>query len=293
VALTDDEREQLKARLTAKLQPWRIRATLAFAGLYQITHELLKDAVVTEVCQFYMKGFDETGLLYDEERYAEQVLSCDRKRSFRASLLWLVDGGAITTAQADRLDEIYAHRHDLAHELLKYIVDPDFEPDMQLFVDALAILRDIRRFWTQVEVDIGTFEDFGEVSVDDATPVSLMVLQLCIDAYADGLKDAIEEGTATASGSVGGSGVVRLRKMWSLTSTADINLAGCHWMYLDAPQDRPDVVDVDGRQDPCLKSLTSGGSGTAGLSSIEVKRRVRHVMARRDAGTVAHLRSLV
>jgi hypothetical protein len=145
--------------------------------------------VVTKVRDFYMQGFDETGFLYDEAGYAAQVLSRDRKRPFRASLLWLVDSGAISLAQADRLDEIYAHRHDLTHELLKYVIDPDFEPDMQLFSDALAILAAIQRFWTQVDIDFGTFEHLRDVSVDDAVPASLIVLQLCIDAYVDGLKD--------------------------------------------------------------------------------------------------------
>ena len=61
-----------------------------------------------------------------------------------------VKGDAITLAQADRLDGIYAHRHDLSHELIKYVVDPDFEPDVELLTDALTILKSIRRFWTSI-----------------------------------------------------------------------------------------------------------------------------------------------
>ena len=61
VAQTDGEQERLRARLEAKLQPERIRATLAFAGLYQITNELIENAVVEDVRQFYFRGFDETG----------------------------------------------------------------------------------------------------------------------------------------------------------------------------------------------------------------------------------------
>ena len=41
----------------------------------------------------------------------------------------------------------------------KYLVDPAFEPDVSLFVDALTILKAISRFWVQVEVDIGMLED--------------------------------------------------------------------------------------------------------------------------------------
>ena len=58
---------------------------------------------------------------------------------------------------------------------------------MDLFVDTVKILRDINRFWTQIEIDIGTFEEHGEVSVDDVRTGSLMVLQMCIDARRQGL----------------------------------------------------------------------------------------------------------
>jgi hypothetical protein len=43
---TDEERAQKLAKLEAKLKPERIRSTLASAGLYQLTHKLIKQAVV-------------------------------------------------------------------------------------------------------------------------------------------------------------------------------------------------------------------------------------------------------
>jgi hypothetical protein len=42
-----------KARLEAKLQPARVRATLAFAGLFQLTHEMLKSMVLDDVKSVY------------------------------------------------------------------------------------------------------------------------------------------------------------------------------------------------------------------------------------------------
>ena len=86
-----DNSEGYRQRLEAKLQPQRIRATLSFAGLYQITHEMIKQSVLEEVRLFYRHGFDETGWQYHEEGYKRQVLSGAPKDRFRASLLWLVD----------------------------------------------------------------------------------------------------------------------------------------------------------------------------------------------------------
>lgn len=181
-----EDPDAYRLRLEAKLQPQRMRATLAFAGLYQVTHEMIKQSVLEEVRLFYRLGFDETGWQYDEDGYKRHVLGRAPKDRFRASLLWLVDGEAITLAQADRLDAIYAHRHELSHELTKYIVDPDFEPSMELFTDALVILK-VRRFWSGIEKDVGTFEHLGDVDLDEVVPLSLMILQQCIDAYAAGL----------------------------------------------------------------------------------------------------------
>jgi hypothetical protein len=47
--------------------------------------------------------------------------------------------------QAARLEDTYAHRHDLIHELARYLIDPDLEPDFDLFIEALKTLRGISR----------------------------------------------------------------------------------------------------------------------------------------------------
>lgn len=183
----DQDPQAYRRRLEAKLQPDRIRATLGFAGLYQMTHEMIKATVLDEVRQFYWRGVRDGRPVYDEQGYRERVLSKAPKSKFWASLLWLVEADALTLAQADRLQVVFEHRHDLSHELLKYIVDPDFEPDVDLFRDALTTLTAVKRFWISVEKDIGSFEDFGDIDLDEVTPLTLQVLQMCIDAYVAGL----------------------------------------------------------------------------------------------------------
>ena len=92
-------------------------------------HELIKTAVLDEVRKFYWRGIEDGVVVDDEQAYAENVLVRALKNEFRTSLLWLVEGDAITLAQADRLDDIYARRHDVSRELIKYVVDPAFEPE--------------------------------------------------------------------------------------------------------------------------------------------------------------------
>jgi hypothetical protein len=184
-------------RLNDKLQPGVIRGTLAFAGLYQVTHEMLKYAVLDKVREFYCFSMELDRSMSDEdhEQYRRHVLSLAPRNEFRASLVWLVQSNAITQVQADRLDAIYAHRHSLTHELVKYIVDPDANPDVALFVDAITTLKDLHRFWVDIELSTGGFflpdgSDVGDdVDRNEVMPISLVVLQQCMDAYLDGLVD--------------------------------------------------------------------------------------------------------
>jgi hypothetical protein len=64
-------------------------------------HEMIKRSVNEDVRGFYLLGFDETGMLYDEAGYGRDVLATAKDR-FKASLLWPVRADAITQAQADR-----------------------------------------------------------------------------------------------------------------------------------------------------------------------------------------------
>lgn len=151
-------------RLKAKLQPARVRSTLAFAGLFQLTHEMLKSMVLDDVKGFYgyIRARSDNVWLPEsgEHVYRNEVLALDPKKPFRASLLWLQNMKAIAGEQSARLDDIYAHRHDLTHQLAKYLIDPNLEPDFDLFIEALKTLRSLSRFWTEVETRIGTFEDY-------------------------------------------------------------------------------------------------------------------------------------
>lgn len=177
-------------KLRARLEPANLLAVMAFAGLYQMTHEMIKHQVLEQVREFYCFGFDEKGTMRDVdiERYNRSVLSLAPKNKFLASLRWLVQSDAITQAQADRLDAIYAHRHELSHELPKYIVDVEADLDVDLFSDAVAILKDLHRFWIGIELSTGGFflpdgSVVDDIEPDDVTPTSLILLQQCINAY--------------------------------------------------------------------------------------------------------------
>jgi hypothetical protein len=109
--------------------------------------------------------------------------------------------GAVSSADCARLDEVHRHRHDLAHELRKYLVDPDVEPDIDLLVDALSILRKIDRFWG--EADIGTFDEYEDLDLSDVSLGTTALLSLAVQAYLDGLPaSAVDSDKASTSNAV-------------------------------------------------------------------------------------------
>ena len=156
-----------------------------------MTHEVIKHNVIEEVKGFYGRSSFGGGTWLwgkqGEDMYGREVLALAPNKPFRASLKGLQASNAITSAQVDRLDEIYEYRHELTHELMKFVVDVEFEPSQTLLTDAVHIMRDLSRFWTQVQRDVGRFDDHGDVSIDDVHQGTLLLLQMCIEAYVEGV----------------------------------------------------------------------------------------------------------
>ncbi|WP_017933097.1 hypothetical protein [Nocardioides sp. Iso805N] len=177
-------------RLRAKLEPAQVRSTLAFAGLFQLTHEMLKSMVLDDVKSFFghldIAGEDTWISERGEHEYRREVIGLHQNR-FTASLLWLQTMHALDADQAARLDDIYAHRHELTHELAKYLVDPNLEPNYELFVEALKTLKSLSRFWTEVEAGYGTFDEYPDLDLDEVTNGRILLIDLAISAFTDGL----------------------------------------------------------------------------------------------------------
>lgn len=133
--------EELVAKLSEKLHPDAIRSNLVRAGLFLAGWEMLKSEITKQVRLFYgatVKGsWGNYSFVPDDEdpisrqRYAEEVLALDtgkkKGKIFRASLRWLVESEALTETQPARVQEMERHRNEVAHELMKVVVDPDHQ----------------------------------------------------------------------------------------------------------------------------------------------------------------------
>jgi hypothetical protein len=159
--------DDYEARLNAKLAPDSMKQTLIRAGAFLSAYELIKLQVIDGVHDFYWHGEMRAGRkVYDDVRYQAEVTARD-KNPFRASCAWLIECGAITQQQAHVLKEVYEHRHEVAHELPRIVIDPDVDVRTDLLLAAAGCLRSLGIFWGRMTVDADPQWDGVDVSDDD------------------------------------------------------------------------------------------------------------------------------
>jgi hypothetical protein len=151
---------QAEVELKSKLEPFNVQQTLVKASCFLSAYELIKAEVIGGVHDFYWSGIDNSKFTYDERAYSHDVLSLD-KNKFKASCKWLIKSDALTDQDVQVLERVYDHRHEVAHELPKLLVDPAFEVNTSLLLDASECLRKLGIFWATIDIETG-----GEWDVD-------------------------------------------------------------------------------------------------------------------------------
>jgi hypothetical protein len=142
-----------RARLLDKLSPSSVRTTLLKAGTFLVVYELIKYEVVEKVHDFLVPDRGAAGDEGRERQYEVEVLSKVPTSRYRASCRWLVESGALDHRQVAALEAVYEQRKEIAHELPKLVVDPEFDVRMDLLNDAVECLSALGQFWGSIELD--------------------------------------------------------------------------------------------------------------------------------------------
>ncbi len=147
--------------LGMKLASSSIRIALQRAGMFLTGWELLKTDIEDGVRQFFEL---QPGVIGPE--YERHVLS-RHKYKLHASALWLVDQGAITATQCDRIEELRRHRNEIAHELAKLLIDPSHEINVKLLEEMATILRSVGAFFGRIAADCDPEFDGREIADEE------------------------------------------------------------------------------------------------------------------------------
>jgi hypothetical protein len=127
------------------LNPDELKANLARASVYLCSYELLKSAVIGKPRWFFSPWYPRDG--EDSPDYKAEVTALCPKDPFHASCLCLRKMNAIDDADVGWIERIRRHRNDIAHELPKYLIDPQFEVNMQLLDTIHFLVGKIERWW--------------------------------------------------------------------------------------------------------------------------------------------------
>ncbi|QKZ22872.1 hypothetical protein [Streptomyces chartreusis] len=159
----------MEQRLGTKLAPESVTTTLIRAGCFLSAYELIKPQVIDRVRDFFLCGIEEGEESYDEvwSEYRQNVVVRNPKNRYLASCDWLVEMKALTAEQVATLGEIQKCRHEVAHELPKLLVDPDFEVRIDLLAAAVEIVRRLGVFWGSITADTDPQFDGQEIEYDD------------------------------------------------------------------------------------------------------------------------------
>jgi hypothetical protein len=184
--------------LRKKLEPSTIRAALLRAGMLLTGWELLQNDIEAKVRDFFLTGFDERGLIYDEEAYNRNVRA-RHKHVFEASLLWLVDLKALSPAQATRVREMREHRNKVAHQLPTLLVDPEQSISVEVLREMKSVLRALAIFWGRIEIDTNPDYDGREVDDDHIHSGSSLLMLHLIEACELSLGEDVEPTPSSVS----------------------------------------------------------------------------------------------
>jgi hypothetical protein len=135
-----------------KIAPDTIRSNLVRAGLVLATWELIQNEVETKVRDFYWAGFDEQRETLTHPDYKTKVLDL-HKYPFEASLLWLIESGAIGETQAQTLRSFREYRNKVDHEMPSILVEVGHDIDISRIREAKDVISALGRFWYQIDVE--------------------------------------------------------------------------------------------------------------------------------------------
>jgi hypothetical protein len=175
------------------LNPGAIKSSLMLSALYLAAYELLKDAIIDNIREFFSFEYKD-GKAIPDGQYKNEVLQV-HKDLLCASCLWLKRNGVITASEIEEIENIRRHRNQVAHELPRLLVDPDLNLNVGYFLRIRELLDKIEIWWvTNVEIPSNPDFDGLEVNETDIQPGRAIALDYMISvALADYLGQDVKD----------------------------------------------------------------------------------------------------
>ena len=171
-----------------------LQDNLTFTSLYIALFENMTEYVVSSVKDFLCDIGIRDGKIFCEEtdEYRRQI----RKRmvddkgnrdTTKASFLWLIDHGAITSADFNSFLQIKQVRNKYAHELSEVITTGITESEVSLLFDMHSLYRKISGwFFVEIEAPITGYEIPENADIDDIQSATNVMFSIMLDVLYNG-----------------------------------------------------------------------------------------------------------
>jgi hypothetical protein len=172
------------------LDPENLKGNLMFSSLFIATFEAFKDYLIEEVKFFFNTGLADGQYTFDP-KYDSHVTSKD-KSLVKASLLWLLEMGAINEPDIFAYDELRQYRNKLSHELMTLLFEglPDELPEK--YSQLIQLRIKIEKWWL-LNIEIPTNPDFdNDTKINESNIITSaqMFNRLILDMLSEDEKTA-------------------------------------------------------------------------------------------------------
>jgi hypothetical protein len=168
-----------------------VKFQLICASLYLTSYELLMDVVVKKTKDFFINGFEDGEITFNEEYSIVRVLF--PKDIVIASSLWLRNSGAIDDNDVEKIKEYKDYRNKIAHEIPKVISDTSHDIETSYIKQIRDLYRKISLWWfVEIEATINPDLDGVDLEKLDYDEV-LSFAMLPMDYMVNIVNDEIEK----------------------------------------------------------------------------------------------------
>jgi len=193
--MNDEKSPKVKRDIKKISNPETLKRNLIIASLILTAYELMKYSLVDRV-----KGFFEIDKEHLTESYRNEIEKIRKKLPKKLQgypllvyALWFKEHEALTEPDFDNIVKIWRYRNEIAHELIKFLIDSDFEIEVKYLLQIIDIIKKTDIWWLkEIEIPINPDFDHVEVKNNDIQSGSMSILGYLI-SFASELKSAIEE----------------------------------------------------------------------------------------------------
>lgn len=181
---------QYEERWERFLDPTVVAPSLFIATMFVTTFEILKDAIISRVRDFYLIGFSANEDQISKE-YSKNVLSRNKSKVY-ASLDWLIEQNAIDQSDLETFEKLKTTRNLLAHELFQVVTGQVESNHQEQFNTLIDLLRKIE-VWSIVNFEMEINSDYAdqEINQEEIVPGRILSLQMLMHV-ATGGKDLLD-----------------------------------------------------------------------------------------------------